>query len=1767
MAGYMSSKEIYAKSQNALNRMNNNITEINNVAQTSNDEEKINKIRLDISNKLNSFNSSLQQTSSLLMETQSSLTNLNTALKGVSNTVSETNAVLATSLVSLTQINSIISAFRSDYLLVSNGQKADGHGYYDVNLIYNSLRNISARDKTVAKILKDLKRASNYANKSSNMVRSQLKNRVVAKDEEDYNVLDKLLGKAQGFAQYGGILSLIGMGAKEGFRGKVGALGESITQADFTSLASLLGSFNKTSKIANPLKELGMKFGESNNPLLQMLSGYMGKAGFTQNRKEREKDPTLVMSSLAPFADDIKDIVEFKVKGMHERPSAIPDYAEPVWIVNSPTQTDYTTNKSATKDYDLKKKRLLELMEGRANNTKDIYGRDLYTNVNGKVGGMAARSFSNKDRESLLKTANSRIEDINFGNLKNNKFLNNISTTLTDEESFFGNPVLGSLVAGIIPTILGSHKDGKDGGSTSDKNYPVLVHHGERILSPEALQDQTDLDNTAKVLGSMIGLISTAVGLQQMKNQLLVKFINKEKVANNEIKFNNNIVGSDVAKELGGLNLAKGFKDLLMETRSKFATKRSKKQTTSEMLGRKNTSDNKEENKEVKEHSEQKKQETQEKINEIDRQSEAEVSAHQDIMTENTEEQKAEIEEQSEATIASYMENTAQREREEMERIDDEYEARRAARNDFEKKKMAIEKANKAKAWAIEKAGNVAARAKKMAETVKNFAIEKTQQAKNLAKSLARNVKRIAKKAANTTKRLAKKLALKVKVVLSKLSKTIIIQKAKAASTLIHEKIRSMVETVSNTMDSIATVSGKIIDGVFAIPVVGPAIAIGAGIAGTALLTGLTIKAIKKAKKGEKANIDEGKVKEDTNKLTKNAKKKVDSKNDKDAKQEAKEKKNSTQAKEEKENENTVKSINKVKTVEEERLERRPSAVKEVSRSRVEELQEQREDEKEQKEDIKNAEEVTASMKKIDNKETTTKPSEGTVTKQNAEVDTTDGPLKYLDKKQRKRLEEGARSGLAKVLLQDPKKASNLIFMLNNGSSLINLKDTKGKDLDTVEQKTTDATASAGKTPKDSIWGRLLSKLNKKKLKSDDLSSDEYSQNVDVALAQNAEAKTSRSIINAFAKSMGFAVLEDDNGNALDTTTIRKNAQEEALRSNVGAASTASAKAIAATTTSNSASKVGVTTSNGASGKTGNTKEPTEGISTASVGTGRRYRKQSYGGSDSEFLKASSYALSHGYKEKDGGTYPQFFSDYLKKDGISVNRDSSLTNIKNKLRSGSPVILMGTDPSEDGSTPYGDSPHYVVATGYDGKNIRVVDSESKNPYDYYDANRVLNKSSIKMTTSSSPRAKSGKGRVYSSKPKSGKGRAYGESRNSSKKRTVNRSARVKSISNNIYTNKQLKSTKKASRTVRYGRGYDKVCWSGDSRTDQMHNYFPDLEVYATKGGQTIDYFNSHYSEISDKEGYNIFCWYGVNGPTESGAKETAKAYNKLASDLKGKSQVFAGTIGHCPNGTGSNKVEGGSGQSVNTFNEKIVKFNEELIKNLSADVKVIDTYTFIKELEGTMGAKAMSKDNLHYTKECSEKIREFVDQQIALGGGAVATASLARPSGGNYLGDLYVTLQGYVDAFDTLSKYKKGKDLWDNVVTEEVASDASVTPPSTDYTAPTTTSTPSTTPSTSTPSETPSTTTPEKVSTAQPETETKVYSQNGTMYIVNNIEYGIKTNIEDIMREFKELNNIQDDSLDVLNIIYEKLLKRKGKNPKSTRIQGYDYSLQKRKFV
>lgn len=101
-------------------------------------------------------------------------------------------------------------------------------------------------------------------------------------------------------------------------------------------------------------------------------------------------------------------------------------------------------------------------------------------------------------------------------------------------------------------------------------------------------------------------------------------------------------------------------------------------------------------------------------------------------------------------------------------------------------------------------------------------------------------------------------------------------------------------------------------------------------------------------------------------------------------------------------------------------------------------------------------------------------------------------------------------------------------------------------------------------------------------------------------------------------------------------------------------------------------------------------------------------------GKGTDPISAANFALSKGYKEKNGGTEPAFFGSFFRSNGI----DSEYTHgsgIVSQLQKGNPVVMMGQDKAGlSDKTPYGPNPHYVTATGLDGRgNMIVQDPEGK----------------------------------------------------------------------------------------------------------------------------------------------------------------------------------------------------------------------------------------------------------------------------------------------------------------------------------------------------------------------------------------------------------------------------------------------------------------------
>lgn len=171
-------------------------------------------------------------------------------------------------------------------------------------------------------------------------------------------------------------------------------------------------------------------------------------------------------------------------------------------------------------------------------------------------------------------------------------------------------------------------------------------------------------------------------------------------------------------------------------------------------------------------------------------------------------------------------------------------------------------------------------------------------------------------------------------------------------------------------------------------------------------------------------------------------------------------------------------------------------------------------------------------------------------------------------------------------------------------------------------------------------------------------------------------------------------------------------------------------------------------------------------------------------------------------------------------------------------------------------------------------------------------------------------------------------------------------------------------------------------WSGDSRTVQL------IAATGTDGkgygGQALAKLIEVQSEIeSEGAQHNIILWWGVNG-LQSGASNYADVYKSIANNVGNNAMVFVGTVGHCPDGSGSGKCDGGSGQDLGPFNQEIEQFNESLKTALEgvANIHVLDVAAYIKQLELDKGAAWLTSDNLHYLPDASKAIYAWVCDQI-----------------------------------------------------------------------------------------------------------------------------------------------------------------------------------------
>lgn len=175
-------------------------------------------------------------------------------------------------------------------------------------------------------------------------------------------------------------------------------------------------------------------------------------------------------------------------------------------------------------------------------------------------------------------------------------------------------------------------------------------------------------------------------------------------------------------------------------------------------------------------------------------------------------------------------------------------------------------------------------------------------------------------------------------------------------------------------------------------------------------------------------------------------------------------------------------------------------------------------------------------------------------------------------------------------------------------------------------------------------------------------------------------------------------------------------------------------------------------------------------------------------------VKDARSVITHNEKEDDGGT-----KDTGVKRTIKGNGDAEATNlhtqssIEKYLKRGNPVVFMGKSNnvkgSEDPKTLYGKNPHYLTATGTDGKgNVILQDPQSHTPNQVRRLSDVLGQTTIAIGAKKKEPAKyTGSGKAKPSKTSAfGRAKAAAQSILRKAKTTASNFINSKPKSNSIY---------------------------------------------------------------------------------------------------------------------------------------------------------------------------------------------------------------------------------------------------------------------------------------------------------------------------------------------------------------------------------------------
>lgn len=358
-------------------------------------------------------------------------------------------------------------------------------------------------------------------------------------------------------------------------------------------------------------------------------------------------------------------------------------------------------------------------------------------------------------------------------------------------------------------------------------------------------------------------------------------------------------------------------------------------------------------------------------------------------------------------------------------------------------------------------------------------------------------------------------------------------------------------------------------------------------------------------------------------------------------------------------------------------------------------------------------------------------------------------------------------------------------------------------------------------------------------------------------------------------------------------------------------------------------------------------------------------------GRGNDVLSAANYAISHGYKETDGGTKPQFFTDYFRQHGYNSKYTSNKNSLADSIKAGVPTVLMGSDPNGvSDHTPYGRSPHYVTVTGMNNGYAVVQDPESMYDNQLYPMNELLSKSDFGVS-------------------------AYGTGKNKYRAARVTYGEAVFDDTVPVYKYGNGK----------YGRGKKYVMFVGDSRTVGMQ--------------QTVDPYQTSKTDIWHAKSAAGFQWLVTSGVTDAINVASSNTYKgKLAIVcLMGVNGLDDANLSTYLNTHAKNWVDKDGNDlyfvSVNpvdeakeaknyysTKNSSIEAFNSRMKKKLAKNIKYIDTYNAIKGNIGTT-------DGLHYTAETYKEIYKLIKNAIS-GSSKAASSGTTTSSGSASIGGTLV---------------------------------------------------------------------------------------------------------------------------------------------------------------